>query len=120
MRELNSLVPEVSDVGDEHAGAVQQEVTVLAPWGGQVARAQAGTQLDGIRSCSRGAADMVEVDEGRPGERSPCCSRAGGLWGHVGVAAGQGVRHSVEATRAELNSEVETEKLADPLVLRDR
>ena len=37
----------------------------------------------------------------------------------LGVAAGQGVRHGVEAPGAVFDGEVEAEQLADPLVLRN-
>ena len=36
----------------------------------------------------------------------------------VGVAAGQGIGHGVEATRAILDSELEAKEFADPLMLR--
>jgi len=54
MGKLDSLVLEVSDIGDEHAGAVQQQVAVLTPWRDQLTYVQAGTQLVKDPNMARG------------------------------------------------------------------
>ena len=115
MSQEEDLVVQVLMVRDEDAGPMEKETVVEVPRCRQLTSLQAMEELLGVRSCCCSPANVIKEGERRPGEGMSSGNRSCTL---LHVAAGQCIRHDVQAARAILHSKIKAKQLADPLVLR--
>jgi len=115
MSQEEDLVAQVVMVWNKDAGPVEKETVVEVPRCRQLTSLQALEELLGVRSCCCSPANVIKEGERRPGEGM---SSRNSSWTLLHAAAGQRMRHDVQAARAILHSKIKAKQLADPLVLR--